>query len=689
MTPEQQQPQQQRRRRCHARCISYTVAALAMCGGFMGQGAEAFLSPAAGRLPFGVSTTSRAAVAAVGAGPASRARASSAVATRRGGGVLMSAVQGKVIEMYMPALSSTMEEGTIVQWLKEVGDKIEVGDPVMVVESDKADMDVESFEEGYLAAVLTEEGASAKVGAAVALIVESEEDIAAAQAAGPSAAGGAPAAVEPVAAPAGGGGAAKPDVPFKEIGMPALSSTMTEGKVVSWLKAEGDKVEMGEAVLVVESDKADMDVESYDEGYLAAIITDEDDSQSVGGPIGLLVDSESDIPAVQEYAKALKSGGGAAPSSPPPAAEAASATAAGAVPTPAAPTSDGGRVVASGLAKKTAGAKGIDLSALAGTGPGGRVVARDVEAGAKGGAPAAPAKPSWTPGPGVVAATPTARALAKKKGVNLSNVSGTGNFGRVTEADVLAFLGEAPKGGLGAAAGADEGLAMREAPDLPDGPKAMDGMQKAVAKNMEATMDVPVFRVSRKIRTDAFDDMYRQLKPKGVTVSAMLAKACALVLEDFPVVNARYEPGQTVYQKDINVAMAVAIDGGLITPTLKNANMMSLLGLSKQWKELVGKAKAKQLKPDEYTGGTFTITNLGMFGVSDFAAILPTKMGAILAIGGSLPTVVQKEDGSFGVVKEMTVTITCDHRHIYGADAALFLAGLADLMENNPLQLLV
>ncbi|CAM9720905.1 unnamed protein product, partial [Ectocarpus fasciculatus] len=195
-------------------------------------------------------------------------------AVRRAGGICMSA--GKTIEMYMPALSSTMEEGTIVQWLKDVGDKIEVGDPVMVVESDKADMDVESFEEGYLAAVLTEEGDSAKVGAAVALIVESEEDIAAAQAAGPSAAGGAAPAesADTAAAPAGGGGgAAKPDVPFKEIGMPALSSTMTEGKVVAWLKQEGDKVEMGEAVLVVESDKADMDVESYDEGYLAAIIT--------------------------------------------------------------------------------------------------------------------------------------------------------------------------------------------------------------------------------------------------------------------------------------------------------------------------------------------------------------------------------------------------------------------------------
>ncbi|CAM9337782.1 unnamed protein product [Choristocarpus tenellus] len=286
-----------------------------------------------------------------------------------------------------------------------------------------------------------------------------------------------------------------------------------------------------------------------------------------------------------------------------------------------------------------------------------------------------------------MAATPRARALAKSKGLDLNKIAGSGNFGRVTEGDVLTALGQAPKGKV-----AEEPVAevfTREAPDLPDGPKAMDGMQKAVAKNMEASMDVPVFRVSRKIQTDAFDDMYRQLKPKGVTVSAMLAKAAALVLEEHPILNARYEPGKTVYQKDINIAMAVAIDGGLITPTLKNANMMGLLALSSKWKELVGKAKAKQLKPDEYNSGTFTITNLGMFGVSEFAAILPANMGSILAIGGALPTVVQKKDGSIGVVKEMTVTITCDHRHIYGADAAEFLRGLADLLENNPAQLLL
>ncbi|CAM9961547.1 unnamed protein product, partial [Hapterophycus canaliculatus] len=230
----------------------------------------------------------------------------------------------------------------------------------------------------------------------------SEADIAAAQAAGPSAGGAAPAATsaEAVDAPAGGGSAVKPDVPFKEIGMPALSSTMTEGKVVAWLKAEGDKVEMGEAVLVVESDKADMDVESYDEGYLAAIIT--------GAPTPIRKRKPTDglprpTPPSYKISGHLtprpSSDRRAKTSHPFPTLTGGSST----------PASSDGRVIASGLAKKNAGAKGIDLSALAGTGPGGRVVARDVEAGPKGGAAGAPApaKPSWTPGPGVVAATPT------------------------------------------------------------------------------------------------------------------------------------------------------------------------------------------------------------------------------------------------------------------------------------------
>ena len=212
----------------------------------------------------------------------------------------------------------------------------------------------------------------------------------------------------------------------------------------------------------------------------------------------------------------------------------------------------------------------------------------------------------------------------------------------------------------------------------------MDGMQKAVAKNMEATLEVPIFRVSREIVTDKFDTLYAQLKPKGVSVSAMLAKAVAMTLQKHPVVNAAYVEGGINYHKDINVAMAVAIDGGLITPTIIGAQNMDIYSIGRKWRELVDKAKEKKLSPAEYNSGTFTISNLGMFGVQQFDAILPPGTGSILAIAASTPKVIQdKTSGQLISKKSMTVTITCDHRHIYGADAAEFLKDLADLLEND------
>jgi pyruvate dehydrogenase E2 component (dihydrolipoamide acetyltransferase) len=194
---------------------------------------------------------------------------------------------------------------------------------------------------------------------------------------------------------------------------------------------------------------------------------------------------------------------------------------------------------------------------------------------------------------------------------------------------------------------------------------------------MEKTLSVPIFRVSREIVTDKFDELYAALKPKGVTVSAMLAKAVSEVLKKRPILNAAYVEGGIKYNKNINVAMAVAIDGGLITPTIIGAQDMDLFSISRVWKELVDKAKNKKLTSAEYSSGTFTISNLGMFGVQQFDAILPVGTGSILAIAASTPKVVQLKNGHFGVQKSMTVTITCDHRHIYGADAAEFLKDLA------------
>lgn len=182
---------------------------------------------------------------------------------------------------------------------------------------------------------------------------------------------------------------------------------------------------------------------------------------------------------------------------------------------------------------------------------------------------------------------------------------------------------------------------------------------------------------NRDIVTDDFDALYAKLKPKGVTVSAMLAKAVALTLEKHPLVNAAYVPGGIKYSKDINVAMAVATEGGLITPTIFKANEKDLFTIGRDWKELVEKAKSNQLTPKDYTGGTFVISNLGMFGVLQFDAVLPKGLGSILAVSSSKSQVVQLKNGHFGVQKVMSVTITCDHRHIYGADAAKVLKDLA------------
>ena len=633
----------------------------------------------------------------------------------------------------MPALSSTMKEGKIVSWSKKVGDKVSSGEVLLVVESDKADMDVESYEDGYLAAIYTPEGGTAAVGACVAVLVDSVGEISSVGKSGPSAAAAAPApAAAAAAAPAA---ASLPAGNFESIMMPALSSTMKEGKIVSWSKKVGDKVSSGEVLLVVESDKADMDVESYEDGYLASILVKEGESTLVGNPVCLLAKSAADLSAVQAAAAAIKSGGampaaaGAAP-----AVAASAATNSGSAST--APAPSGQRVGASGYARALATEQGIDLKTVQSSRSDGLITARDLASGSKAG----PASSSYVPAAGTINASPKARKLAADEGLELSKIRGTGNFGRVLPDDVLKAAGKwvappspapvaAAPGSAAAAAApavAKKGKDGAAVPEVLDGIVPMNAMQKAVAKNMEKTMEAPVFRVSREIYTDEFDALYADLKPKGVTVSSLLARAVAEVLKKHQIVNAAYVEGGIKYNKDINVAMAVAIDGGLMTPTITKCQDKDLFLMSREWKELVEKAKAKKLTPAEYSSGTFTISNLGMLGVSEFGALLPPGTGSILAISASLPKVCQLKNGYLGVRKAMvrlqekkdwaaviihnnkkglnsnsnlsfllfslqpqTVTITCDHRHIYGADAAEFLKDLADLLENNPRSLLM
>ena len=299
-----------------------------------------------------------------------------------------------------------------------------------------------------------------------------------------------------------------------------------------------------------------MDVESYEEGYLAAIITPDGGVAPVGAPVGVIVESESEIGLVD----ASSFGAGAAPAAAAaPAPAPAPAAAAPAAAAAAAPVVNSGRVEASGWAKTVAAEKGIDLATVSPSRTDGLITARDLA----GAAPASSSSSSWTPAPGVINATPMAKKYAKENGLDVASIKGTGNFNRVTADDVLIAAGKkalpAPAAPASAAPAAPAATipakkeAAVEAPVL-DGVVAMNGMQKAVAKNMEKTLEVPIFRVSREIVTDDFDALYAQLKPKGITVSAMLAKAVAEVLKKHPIVNAAYVEGGIKYNKVLQSA---------------------------------------------------------------------------------------------------------------------------------------
>ena len=428
-----------------------------------------------------------------------------------------------------------------------------------------------------------------------------------------------------------------------EIFMPALSSTMTEGKITSWVKSPGDKVEKGETVVIVESDKADMDVETFYEGYLGVIITPAGESAPVGSAIAYVAETKEEIEEAKLKAagKSSSQNGSAAPqlSEDPPA-----------------------KLVSTPTAASVASIPDVVVSS--------------------------PRKSAPAPSSGRQIVSPRAKRIAKDNGLDLAKISGTGPNGRVTAADVEAFLQPAStpvaKSSAPSAAVASAPVAKATAPVALGTTQPLTTFQKAVVNNMNQSLSVPVFRVGYTITTDALDALYKQVKTKGVTMTALLAKAVAVTLQKHPLINASYSDRGIEYKSNINVAVAVAMDdGGLITPVLKNADQTDLYSLSRDWKGLVERARAKQLQPDEYNSGTFTISNLGMFGVDRFDAILPPGTGAILAVGGSRPQVVATKDGAIKVSSQMQVNLTADHRVIYGAHAAQFLQDLAKLIETN------
>ena len=427
-----------------------------------------------------------------------------------------------------------------------------------------------------------------------------------------------------------------------EILMPALSPTMEEGTLAKWLKKEGDTVKSGDIIAEIETDKATMEFEAVDEGTLGKILVAEGSAGvAVNTPIAILLEegeSAADIGSAKPAAAA-------APAAKSEAAPAA-APAAAAAPAPAAPKSaDGGRVFASPLARRIAAEKGVDLAGVKGSGPYGRIVKADVE-GAKPGAaaPAAAAAAAAAP-----AATPAKTA---------------------------------------APTGASAETILKMYADRQTEEVALDGMRRTIAARLgEAKQTIPHFYLRRSAKLDALmkfrAQLNKQLEGRGVKLSVndFVIKACALALQEVPDANAVWAGDRILKLKPSDVAVAVAIEGGLFTPVLKDAQQKTLSALSAEMKDLANRAKTKKLAPHEYQGGSFAISNLGMFGVENFDAVINPPHGAILAVGAGIQTP-GVEDGEVVIRNVMSMTLSVDHRVIDGALGAQLLQAIVAHLEN-------
>ncbi|WP_374374329.1 pyruvate dehydrogenase complex dihydrolipoamide acetyltransferase [Dongia sp.] len=417
--------------------------------------------------------------------------------------------------------------------------------------------------------------------------------------------------------------------------MPALSPTMTEGNLARWLKKEGDAVKAGDVLAEIETDKATMEVEAVDEGTLAKILVP-------GGAQGVKVNDVIAILTEEgEDAGAVKAPAAKPTAAPAAAAPAAAPAPAAAVATPApAAKSSGGRVIASPLAKRIAAQNGIDLAAVAGSGPNGRIVKADVEK-----APKGAAKPAAAP----QAATAPA-------------ISGAPQFGE-PEFELVAHT----------------------------------SMRKTIARRLqESKQFVPHFYLTVDCEIDRLLKLREEVNaasPKEgagafkVSVNDFVVKASAIALKQVPAANASWSDDGVKMYKSADISVAVAIPGGLITPILRSADTRRLSELSIAMKDLAGRAKAGKLKPEEYTGGSFSVSNLGMFGIKDFSAIINPPQACILAVGAGEQRPVVR-NGALAVATVMTCTLSVDHRVVDGAIGAEFMAAFKRLIE-NPLGMLV
>jgi pyruvate dehydrogenase E2 component (dihydrolipoamide acetyltransferase) len=528
----------------------------------------------------------------------------------------------------MPALSPTMKEGKIVKWLKKEGDKVSSGEAIAECETDKSNLEIEAYDDGFLLKIVVAEGEMATVGAPIAIIGAKGEKVdgaggkpaapaAAPKAEAPKAAAPAPAPSAPAAQPAASGGG-----DGIAIVMPALSPTMTEGKLVKWLKKEGDKVSSGQAIAEVETDKSNLEVEAYDDGVLARIVVQEGQMAKVGAPIAFL--------AGKGGAKAAPAAAPAPKAAAPAQAPAPTQQAAAPAPKAAAPAqASGGRLRASPLAKRMARERGLDLSQVQGSGPHGRIVKRDIET-------------------------------------------------ALTQAPARAASGKAP-------------AAAPSAPGVRPEPKAVPvtTMRKVIAQRMaEVKPGVPHFYLSVDVEMDSALKIREEAKAleSKVSVNDIIVKASAMALRRYPKMNVSLSGDTILHFETVDVGIAVAIEDGLITPIIRDADKKGLSAISAEARDLAERARKRGLKPHEYTGGSLTVSNLGMYGIDSFIAVINPPQAAILAVGSVADKVVVR-DGQMVVRKLMTVTLSGDHRVIDGAIGAEYLRELKALLE-HPMRLL-
>ena len=431
-----------------------------------------------------------------------------------------------------------------------------------------------------------------------------------------------------------------------EILMPALSPTMEEGTLAKWLVSEGDTVKSGDILAEIETDKATMEFEAVDEGVIGKILIAEGtQGVAVNTPIAVLIEEGEDIPA--DTPKAAAKPAETPAEQPAPAAPAKPAAPAA----PAAPSrGKGERIFASPLARRIAAERGIDLAGITGSGPKGRIVKADVEQAQPGAA-----KPAAAEAPPTPAAAPAAAAAAPQ------------GMGHETVRKML------------------EG---RETTEI-----ALDGMRRTIAARLsEAKQTIPHFYLRRSVKLDALMEfratLNKQLESRGVKLSVndFIIKACALALQQVPAANAVWAGDRIIQLKPSDVAVAVAVEGGLFTPVLKDAHQKTLSALSAEMKDLAARARSKKLAPHEYQGGSFAISNLGMFGIENFDAVINPPHGAILAVGAGIPTPVA-EGGEVVIRNLMSLTLSVDHRVIDGALGAELLAAIIAHLE-NPLGML-